>query len=339
MGAGSAMAATSVSWTNPANGTTYALPANVQPQGVASATGTSGIGLDLALVLDSSGSMRLNETIGMETKSRGDWQKEFAKDLVASLPADTTSVAVIEFDGDADTVQSLLALTPAANITAINNAIDSVDESGSTNIGTGIDEARAELTGGSADPSRAQMMVVFSDGESFGSPGENADSAVAAGVEAIHSVGLPGHSVSTMQAIVNGADDAYNTGDDHGTYTDGSNLQDLKDIFSGTGGNLVDIDRVEITLPNGMVLNSADGDLSVGALGNFQVPAPYWDMQLGANTFMATAYGTDGTMASAALTLNGVDGGAPPVPEPATVMLLGFGLLGILPLARKRLRK
>ena len=333
---GSAMAATSVSWTNPADGSSFTVGTNVQPEGQASATGTIGTGLDLALVLDSSGSMTTRITVGGTTQSRGAWQKQFAKDLVASLPTATTSVAVTEFDSSASTPQTLLPLTPSANITTINTAIDSVNQFGGTNIGAGINAAKNELTSSRADPARDQMMVVFSDGSSSGNPPEAADSAVTAGVEAVHSVGLPGHNVATMQAIVDGVDDTYNTSDDHGTYTDGSNLQNLINIFGG-GGNIVDIARVEIQLHDGTMLNSADGDFGVGPLGNFQVPSP-WSMLNGANTFEATAFGTDQTQASAQLTLYGTDNGQQPVPEPGTVLLLGTGLLGLAAYGRKKLK-
>lgn len=57
-GAG-AMADVSVVWTAPANGTVYPVGTLVNPVGAATATGSIGGtgGLDLALVLDSSGSM------------------------------------------------------------------------------------------------------------------------------------------------------------------------------------------------------------------------------------------------------------------------------------------
>jgi len=333
--AGSAMAATSVAWTNPADGTSFCLPTTVNPQGQASATGTvGGTGLDLALVLDSSGSMTFSETVNGDTKSRGDWQKDFARRLVADLPAATTSVSIIEFDSDANTVQTLLSLNPATNIDTINNAINSVDESGSTRIGTGIDEASAELTGTNADQTRQQMMVVFSDGATLGDPETNAVSAIAAGVEAIHTVGLPGHSVFTMQDIADGPDNTVGTSDDYGVYTDGNDLQALVNIFSGTGGNLVGIDRVDIELPDGTLLS----DVAVDAVGNFQVPAPYWEMLAGVNTFVATAFGDDGSSATATLTLNGADC-TQPVPEPTTVLLFGTGLLGMAAFGRKKFMK
>jgi len=312
-----ANAATSVSWVSPADGSSYPTGTSVSPTGIAGTTGVvGGSGLDLMLVLDSSGSMGSY----YNGKTLRQWQAEAAKALVASLPTGTTSVGIVEFDSDANLVTGLTALTPASNIAAINAAIDSVDASGGTNIPSGISAATTELTGAHHTAGRAQMMVVLSDGYSSGNPGAAAAAAVSAGVDAIHSVGLPGHSIATMQSIASNG---------NGVYTNANDLSTLIGIFDGTGGNLVGLDHIDVEMPDGTMLNNVAHD----ALGNFQV-GPY-ALATGANLFRAHAYGTDGTSASADLTLYGT-ANPPTVPAPGPLALLGLGILGLAVTARKR---
>jgi Ca-activated chloride channel homolog len=312
---------TAVSWTAPADGSSYLVGTTVAPTGTASGIGATGDGLDLALVLDSSGSMGSSYTgPGGVIQSLQQWQRDAAIALVNNLPTTNVSVSVVQFDYSAGVV---IGLTPLLTNTAdIINAINSVDASGSTYIGTGINAATAELTGANHTAGRSQQMVVFSDGYSSGTPSTNAANAVAAGVDAVHSVALPGASLSTMQSIASAG---------NGTFINASSasgLQDLINIFSGAGGSLVGIDHVDITMPDGTVV----GSIAVDAFGNFQTPD--WVMELGANTFIATAYGTDGTSASAELTLNGTEGAS--VPEPASLGLLGLGLIGLFGVRRRK---
>jgi hypothetical protein len=327
----SAIADVSVVWTAPADGSVFPVGTLVNPVGAATASGVIGgtAGLDLALVLDSSGSM----TTVNSGKSRQQWQRDAAIALVNALPQLNTSVSVVEFDSDANTVRTLTPLVPDKNL--VIDAINAVDASGSTTIGAGISLAGSELTGSNHTTGRNQVMVVISDGSSSGSPGESADSAALLGVDQIHSVGIPGHVVATMRSIVDGFDDNFAaSSDNHGTYTGfstGDDLNGLIALFSGTGGSLVGLSSVDVTLPNGTVLNSVqDG------LGNFTVPTiGSWPIQAGPNVFTALATATDGSTASATLTLFGRQQSSTVPDAGHSLALLGLGVFGLLPLSRR----
>ncbi len=306
----------SVDWTSPADGSSYLVGTDVQLTGVAGASGVIGTGLDLVLVLDSSGSMTSVRTSGGVTQSLANWQKSAAITLVNSLPLGT-SVGIVEFDSDAQLVTGLVSLS--VNKAGVIAAINATDASGGTNIPFGINAAVAELTSVRATAGFSQQIVVFSDGVSSGNPAAAAAAALLAGVEAVHSVALPGSSVSVMNSIATSG---------NGTFVDvtSGNLSSLETLFSGTGFSLVGLDRVEVTLPDGTVTT-----VVADAFGNFSVDR---NITLGAQSFTATAYGTDGSVDSAFITLNGYKPSVG-VPEPSGMLLLGLGLLG-LGFARRR---
>ena len=317
----SALASTSVSWTSPADGSSYAAGTTVAPTGIASAIGTTGSGLDLVLVLDSSGSMSWNATVNGVTKTRGQWQKDAAIALVNNLPTANVSVGVVQFDSSASTYQVLTPLS--TNKADVISAINLVNASGGTYIGSGIQEATTELTGSYATAGWSKQMVVMSDGSTsyLSTTIASASHANSLGIN-VHTVSLPGASVSNMMDIASAG------GGTHVNATGPNAIQDLIDLFSGLGGNLVGIDHVDISMPDGTLI----GSVAVDALGNFVTPD--WLIQAGANTFVATAYATDGTSATAELTLYGTDGSA--VPEPGMIGLFGLGLLGLVGVRRRK---
>lgn len=300
-----AQAAVVIAWNSPVLsgavpvGTSIALSGNANTSGV-----VGGTGLDLVLVLDTSGSMADVES----GQTRSQWMKQASIALVQSLPASTSAVGVVDFDSVARLVTPLTGL--AGGVSAVQTGINGLNASGGTNIGVGIDAATAELTSARHTAGRVQMMVVVSDGSSSGNPPAAASTAVTAGVEAVHAVGIPGHLGPQMQAIATAG---------NGVYTNASNLSALTSLFDGTGGNLVGLDRIDLLLNDG----SALPNVAIDALGNFTTPA--LTILAGLNTFTATAFDTLGNSASSTLTIFG--GTSTAVPEPAPWVLLVLALI------------
>ena len=104
--------------------------------------------LDLALVLDSSGSMADNDPQGL--------RRSESKKLVDTLLV-SDRASVVDFDGSARLAQAL-----TSDKAALKAAIDTIDDSGSTNIGAGV-RTGIDSLGAQGDPAR--VMVLLTDGD------------------------------------------------------------------------------------------------------------------------------------------------------------------------------
>jgi hypothetical protein len=299
-----AEAAATVSWGGPPD-ILYPIGESVQPFGNANATGATGTRGEIGLALDSSGSMGAFESDGAGSfKSRREFQQDAANALVTSVPAGSTSAAIIDFDSNAFVAQSLTPLD--TGLSDVQNAINGIDSSGGTDIRDGIDAASNELqTNG--DPNNIQQVVLISDGGSSRIAAEQAAQASANAGIPVSTVALPGSNTQTLQAVANAGGGIFSD------FSGQGGLQSLIDVFSGTGGNLVGLDRVEVTDPDGNTTT-----VSTDGLGNFQVSA--FALEPGANTWTATAFATDGTQASADITLTAV-----PVPGALPLMATAVG--------------
>lgn len=106
--------------------------------------------VDVALVLDSSGSMISNDPQG--------FRRTAAKRFIdALIPGD--QVAVVDFDASARLLQPL-----TTDVAAAKRAVDLIDSSGGTDIGAGVRVANTELIG-RGDPTHARIQILLTDGE------------------------------------------------------------------------------------------------------------------------------------------------------------------------------
>ena len=111
------------------------------------------VNVDIALVIDSSGSMSSNDPT--------DLRKAAAKYFVDFLSIGDW-VAVVDFDEDVVVWKHLTNITSSADKDAIKNAIDNIDSSGYTNIGGGLLYGYNELN--STQTGNRKAAILLTDG-------------------------------------------------------------------------------------------------------------------------------------------------------------------------------
>jgi len=115
------------------------------------------INIDVALIIDSSGSMGWNDP--------KDLRKE-AAEIFVGVAQNEDQIAIVDFDSYMKTLWHLQPLTE--NRDGIIAAINSIDSSGGTNIGRGLLGGYYELLSSSEPNSRAAVLLTDGDGSYYG---------------------------------------------------------------------------------------------------------------------------------------------------------------------------
>ena len=115
--------------------------------------GGGGADVAMALIVDSSGSMDWNDP--------EDRRKDAARAYVGMLSQSDDEAGVIDFDDNAVIASPMVPI--AGNVTALNNAIATIDSVGGTNLGDGLDAGCAAL-GAATTAQRAAIFLTDGDG-------------------------------------------------------------------------------------------------------------------------------------------------------------------------------
>lgn len=110
---------------------------------------------DIALVIDSSGSMSWNDPNNL---------RKMAARLFVDLANDDDQIAVVDFDGSAHLRAALCNV--GNNRNSLKSAINAIDSSGSTNIGVGLSTGYNQLNGANAISTHTKTAILLSDGAS-----------------------------------------------------------------------------------------------------------------------------------------------------------------------------
>ncbi len=189
---------------------------------------------DLAIALDSSGSMKMLFFWGNDP-----WggRRSAAKNLIDRL-SPTDRVAIVDFDDVGTVIHPLSFLGSETAREAAKSAVDRIDNDGGTNLSAGLDAAISELAS-HRTPERSQFVIFLTDGEGEYSP-DSAARARQKGIK-IYTVGL-GDEIQTdlLQGV------ATETGGKYYPVADASELTALfEKIFREHGGKMVEAETAD----------------------------------------------------------------------------------------------
>jgi hypothetical protein len=312
-----------VAFQTPPNGSYYLTGSTVAP------TARAGIGqkalgnLSLTITIDTSRSM--DAPVANTGKTRYEIAVDAVNALLDDLP-ETASVGVVEFNSFAEYVSLSKKLTPEHKAD-LQSRLPTIQPDDQTNYERAIQLSYYNVQTspywwGQPEASANQQVLFISDGQP--TEGGNwqygfAPGGLRSNDVSVNTVGI-GQLNYAARSTLNHMADVFD-----GKFIDiGSNITGLLPFFQGLNGNLVGVDHVMVTDPNGTYRID-----NVGLFGEFTLR----DTVLGesGNLFEVTAYFDDGTFATDQMWLAGV-GPATAVPLPATGLMLiasiaGFGLM------------
>jgi hypothetical protein len=146
---------------------------------------------DLAIVLDSSGSMRLAFFFGSDPHGE---RRTASKRLVDRLST-TDRVAIVDFDTVGTVIFPLTALRSDAERSAAKAAIDRIDDSGGTDLSAGLNAGIGELVRHKV-AGRRQFIIFLTDGDGYYTP-RSAEWAHRSGIS-IYTIGLGPEAAGTV---------------------------------------------------------------------------------------------------------------------------------------------
>lgn len=276
---------------------------------------------EVILAFDTSGSMAFDagDTAPNGGSRRFDFAVAGTEALVEGLD-DRIRLGLVEFDGVPSLTTEISALGQVSEtethrtelIADVNSLLP--DGTNGTDIAAAI-----EFSGNQFDfnaSSLSRHIVLVSDGEQLSGDAASAvETVFGLGLDSFNAVGLPGADNAFLEELTNvGA----------GTFVDGSDLTDLVDEFSTILSSIEQLERLDIFLPDGSVLENVQTTLN----GDFQISGNIFS---GQNTFVARATSNLGNETFAELNVVGVSA----VPEPASSMAV-FAFCVCISLKRRK---
>jgi hypothetical protein len=246
---------------------------------------------DIVLVIDSSGSMTSNDPNNL--------RRSAAKSFASKMKS-IDRVAVVDFDSSAR-----LAVGFSNNLAAINSAIDTIDSSGGTDIGSGVSIALTQLTTNS-DSTKNRAVILLTDGD--GSYSTSLTTQLSNAGIRVFAIGLTGAvNDLLLQGIASGTNGGYkkiqtasgldniftefsSVFGDTGKDTDGDGLTDCQEtqgILLTNVGNLVGGKNENVIVKTDPNNPDTDGD---GIPDGSEISIPYKTTFGGKTSWTAFAF-------------------------------------------------